>query len=261
MNATEIDYERRLCEAEIDTTMKTFMDIMDGVAAQRSEQWSFAGGLPRDLYKGKPFNDYDVCIRDVEFARAALEQVGVLVKGEYTDGEIPHDFYVDPYSFDKRQVPIHWIHAEDAWAFAPTHFDFGINQICLKSDGYFYAPKATWRDLDRGIIRMTADKLTTSSVARAIRFSAKYDMTIDSDLNKEIGEFVAGRVDTNYLLRTCIKMIEDGTEERCFKFMQRRKFPHMEECKTMDDYIRKLERIIIGGQGYRERITRRGGGY
>lgn len=258
MNAAEIDYERRPYEGHIDGSMKTFIDLVNTVAAELNVQWSFAGGFPRDLYKGTQWNDYDVCIRDANHARRRLEEMGVLVLGQAEAGEIPHDMYCDPYSFSKSGIPIHWIDADDEWAFAPVRFDFGINQICLKPDGFFYAPKYAWRDLDKGIVRKTTDRMTSNLATRAIRFACKYDMAIDSDLNKQIMEQVKEPMGTDILLRNCQKMIEDGVGERCFKMMGKRGFPHMEDCSTIEDYVRKLNDMIIRGEGHRED---HGGGY
>jgi hypothetical protein len=258
MHPTEVEYERRPYEGQIDAGMKTFMDIMDSVAMEHGTQWSFAGGFPRDLYKGKHWNDYDVCIRDVPYARDILEKTGVLALGQQDGTEIPHDIYCDPYTFTKSEIPVHWINADDEWAFAPVRFDFSINQICLKSDGFFYAPKYAWRDLDRGIIRKTTDRMTTNLATRAIRFAAKYGFTIDTPLNAEIKEAVKEPMGTDILLRNCLKMVEDEVGDTCFKIMKNRGFPHMEECKTMGDYIRKLNNMIVSGQGHREESP---GGY
>jgi hypothetical protein len=258
MLPNEVVYERRPFEGMIDGTMRTFMDLMNTIGAEQGVHWSFAGGLPRDFYKGKPWNDYDVCIRDTQHARRVLEQMGTLITAQQNGGEIPHDTYSDPYSFSKSEIPVHWIEADDEHAFAPVRFDFSINQICLKPDGFFYAPTYAWRDLDKGIVRKTTERMTSNLATRAIRFAAKYDFTIDSDLNKAIAEQVTQPMGTDILLRNCYKMIEDGVEEQCFKMMKKRKFPHMEDCKTMDDYIRVLNNMIINGQGHREEIIDEG---
>lgn len=252
MQPNEVEYERRPFEGQIDGTMKTFMNIMDSFAAEARVQWSFTGGFPRDLYLGKSWNDYDVCIRDTSWARQVMEEMGVLVLNRPQANEIPHDIYCDPYSFNKLEIPIHWINADDERGLAPIRFDFSINQISLKSDGFLYAPTYAWRDLDRGIVRKTTDRMTTNLATRAIRFAAKYGFAIDTPLNAEIKELVKQPMGTDILLRNCKKMIDDGVGITCFKIMKNRGFPHMEDCKTIEDYIRKLNNMIIGGQGHHE---------
>lgn len=262
MSTTELAYERRPFEGSFDSYLQTFIQLMDGIAAQYSCHWSFAGGFARDLYKGTPWNDFDVCTPNVDAAKRILHEMGVLEIGEQEGSRIPHDYYFDPYSFDKKKTPIHWIQADDEWAFAPQNFDFGINRICLKSDGYFYAPTSTWRDLDKGVIRKTADRMSTNLALRAIRFAAKYGFAIDSSLNKEIVERIASETSmgTDVLLQNVNKMIEDGVGDKAFKMMQRRHFPDIEGCTKVEQYVKVLNDMIVSGQGHRE-MTEGGGHY
>lgn len=248
----EIIYEKRPLRKDLDETTKTLINVLNVVTPEYETHWSFSGGIARDLYKGTPWNDYDICALQTDSIAHRLEEMGLLTKGAPEGDEIPHDYYTDPYSFDKVKYPIHWIHADDAWAYAPKHFDFSINQICLKSDGYFHAPTLTWRDLDRGIIRKVAERMTSNIVMRAIRFAAKYDYVLHETMIEQIKEHIKNPMDTVLLLRNSKKMVEDGVGEKCLAIMRDLGIPKADECETMNDYTRLLNNMIVSGEGHRE---------
>jgi hypothetical protein len=248
----EIIYTKRPLKVELDETTKTFIDIMNSVAPECGSHWSFSGGFARDLWLGKPWNDYDVCLENNHLAAQRLEEMGLLEKGVQEENEIPHDYYVDPYSFNKEKRPIHWIHADNGWAYAPKHFDFSINQICLKPDGYFHAPTLTWRDLDRGIIRKVAERMTTNLAMRAIRFACKYDFTLHETMVEQLKQHISTPMDTLLLIRNANKMVEDGVGDKCLELMKSLDWPDTKECEAMTDYLRVLNNLVVTGQGHRE---------
>lgn len=254
MNEKEVIYEARPMQADLDETTKTFIQIMNNIASERGIQWSFSGGFARDLYLGYPWNDYDVCTNSNRFFINKLKEMNLLVEGEQVDTEIAHDYYYDPYDFSRHPYPIHWIDADDNWAYAPRHFDFTINHICLKSDGYFHAPTYAWKDLDKKIIRRANNKITSNMALRAIRFSSKFGFTIDSELEEEIKSLMEKPMDVVVLLRNLKKMVEDGVEETCYSKMKKRNFPYMEETSNMDEYMEKVNNMILSGDGYREPV-------
>ena len=202
--------ERRPFEGEFSETTKTLIDLMDGVAAELGRHWSFAGGFARDNYLGTPWNDYDICIQRSHKARHILEKANLVSLGRQVGSEIPHDYFIDPYDFSGKQYPIHWIDADDEWALAPKHFDFSINHICLKSDGFYHAPDYAWRDIDNKVLRKMTDRMTTNLIMRAIRFTAKYDLRIDSTFPDEIDKHLVNeRIGNDIILHNAKTMVED----------------------------------------------------
>lgn len=148
-------------ERELDPITLTLISAMDSVACEVNCQWSFAGGFARDLYLNYPHNDYDIVTDSIYMVRNKLEERGVLIKGSHqtsNNGSAPHDYFVDPYSFGVNKFPIHFIEADTRWAFAPKRFDFSINHICLKSDGYFYVPDYALKDFKNKVVRKRLTK-------------------------------------------------------------------------------------------------------
>lgn len=260
MEVKEVLYEKRPLKIELDDTTKTLSGIMDGVSAEGQTHWSFSGGFARDIYLGYPWNDYDICSFNTGLAQQRMQEMGILAIGHQDSDEIPHDYYVDPYDFSKQQYPIHWIHADDQWAYAPKHFDFSINQICLKPDNYFYAPTYAWRDFDRKIIRKVPERMTTNILMRSVRFAAKYKFTLHENLIKEIKEKVVKQeeIDTLALIRNAQKMIEDDVENDSLALMKELGFPKADEATSIEDFIRIQNRLVVTGHAYREPG---GGGY
>jgi hypothetical protein len=258
MELKEVVYQKRPLKKELDETTKTLIDVLNMLVPEVNTHWSFSGGFARDTYLDKPFNDYDVCMNNYHTIINRLDEMGLIERGVAEGDEIPHDYYVDPYSFSKKKYPIHWIQADNDWAYAPQHFDFSINQICLKPDGYFYAPTYTWRDLDRKVIRKVADRMTSNIAMRAVRFAAKYGFTIHEDLVKEIKKTVMEPMDTILLMRNANKMIEDDVGPQSLAIMKELQFPFVEFCETMEDYIKIQNDAIIDGSGYREPVRHTG---
>lgn len=253
MDTLNVVYESRPLRRDLDITTKTLVEVMNSVAVEQGSHWSFAGGFARDLYLGTSWNDYDICILNLHLVKENLQKMGLLEIGRQERDEIPHDYYVDPYDFSRKKYPIHWIQADNPWAFAPVHFDFSINQICLKSDGLFYAPTYAWKDLDKRIIRKVACRMSGNLALRAIRFAAKYDYSIHSDLEEEMKNYLSTtKIGTDILLNNVKKMVEDEVGIKAFKMMQRRHFPHIEDCTSIEQYMKALNDLIVSGQGYRE---------
>jgi hypothetical protein len=250
----DIVYEKRPLKTELDGVTKILIGLLNNISVEARSHWSFSGGFARDLYLGTPFNDYDICSYNEHSIQQSMEEMGVLALGNQEGDEIPHDYFIDPYDFNKSQYPIHWIHADDPWAYAPKHFDFSINQICLKPDGYFYAPTFTWRDLDRKIIRKVVDRTTTNHVMRAIRFSAKYGFEMHEELIKDIKEKVEDRdsLDTLSMIRNAEKMVEDDVELQSLALMKELKLPGAEVSDNISDFVAYQNRLIVTGRGRRE---------
>lgn len=251
-----IIYAKRPLRTDLTDTTLTFIEIMNTVMASLRGSWSFVGGFARDTYLGTPYNDYDVCVPSIPMVQESLMTMGVLDITQAVDMEIPHDYYIDPYDFQKRQIPVHWIAPMSETAYAPDHFDFSINQICLKTDGFFHAPTQTWRDLDRGIIRRTGLHASANIAIRAIRFASRYGFTIEDELDKEITEFAKGPLDTVMLKRNLHKMVDDGVGEQALGLLQHYGFARTDECETIEEYIAIQDQLIVAGLGYREPAPR-----
>lgn len=247
-------YQKRPLRADLTDTTLTFIEIMNIATKRISADWSFVGGFARDMYLGREWNDFDVCVPGIHRVRNELVEMGILELGHQVDMEVPHDYYINPYDFQKRKSPVHWIQAANADAYAPQDFDFSINQLALKADGSFYAPTFAWRDLDRGIIRRTAMRNSANIALRGIRFACRYGFTIEEEFNKEIVEFAKGPIDTVMFKRNLHKMIEDGVAEQALTVLKNYGFPRADECQTIEDYIAIQDQLILSGEGYREPV-------
>jgi hypothetical protein len=252
MQLKEVVYQKRPLKVELDITTSTLIDIMNTAAASAHTHWSFSGGFARDLYLNHPWNDYDICSSNQDGIASYLDRMGVLEKGTQENNEIPHDYFVDPYSFTKEKYPIHWIHAYTPWAYAPQNFDFSINQICLKPDGYFYAPSYTWRDLDKKVIRKTTQRMSPNISMRACRFSSKYGFSIHPELLDEIKSTFDKPMDTIIVMRNAQKMLDDDVGPQSLAIMKEIGFPKADECETIEDFIKLQNDLIVSGQGYLE---------
>ena len=240
-------YIRRPLEKELDLITKTLIEIMENISISCNSKWSFVGGFARDMYLGKPYNDYDICIQDTEKAKILLTGMGLLENSLPEGREVPHDYYSDPYEFVKKKYPVHFIYADDIGAYAPREFDFTMNQIALMPDGYFYAPTYTWRDLDNKKIRMARGTFTVNTLLRAIRFSFKYNFTIDEEILKLGKEVIEEPIDTLLFLRNLRKMIEDEVGEQCFNFMKEFGFLEVLDSKTIEECVALQQQMIEDG--------------
>ena len=252
MNDIEVVYERRPFLGTYDSTTQTLIEIMNSVALETESSWSFAGGFARDLYLKQPWNDYDICIYNHDFARNLMTKSFFIEKGVQSEDVIEHDYFLDPYDFSSKKYPLHWIEADTKWAFAPAHFDFSINHICLKPDGYFHAPTYAWRDFDRKIFRLKAPEMTGNMAMRAVRFASKLDYSLADELREQIITRIKEPISTMNLIRNAEKMIEDDVAEKSLLLMKELEFPETEQCETLEDYITIQNNLVLSGNGYRE---------
>lgn len=248
----EIVFLPRPFEGQLSNSALSLSEILNSIATELGTEWSFVGGFPRDIYHGFQPNDFDVCIAHGSDVIRIMREMKVLEHNvQQSPEEIPHDYFIDPYSFDGSKYPIHWINPENRYCYAPTTFDFSINQISLKGNR-FYAPDYAWSDFDKKIIRRVSERLTTNLVLRAIRFAAKLDFSIHPSLKDDILSKANSRVDTEVLIKNLKKMQEDGVGEKSFALIQHYGFEFSSHAKNIDDYIYRLEKAIRQGEGFSE---------
>jgi tRNA nucleotidyltransferase/poly(A) polymerase len=131
----------------------------------------------------------------------------------------------------------------------------------MKSDRRIYGPTYAWRDLSKKLLRLSESApKTTSVLLRGIRFSCKYDLTIETKTLSFFKERIeSAKSDNkkmgNYIISMGLdKMIEDGFSEKCFNMMKELGFPYTDknEVNSLEDLKRHNARLILNGQGYHE---------
>ena len=247
----DVVYIKKPFNETFDSTTKGLAEIMNSIVLEFGSDWSFVGGYARDKWLGQSPNDYDICVMSAERVTSILNTMGLLQTNPPTPTTIPHDYYLDPYDMSGHKHPIHWIHADDERAYAPKHFDFTINQICLKQDGYFYAPKYTWDDFDKKIIRKIADKMSPNIAFRAIRFACRYGFTIHKDLVKEIIESASRPIDVLVYANNLRKMVDDEVGDASLTLLKEFVFPDANNCQTIEELIERQDVLVESGEGYR----------
>lgn len=245
-------YQRRPLTTDLTDTTLSFIEIMNTITAPLEGDWSFVGGFPRDLYLGESPNDYDVCAYSGTQASDYLYEMGLTETQVSLHGEVPHDHFINPYGFDKTPLLIHWIPTEDRLAYAPEDFDFTINQIALKSDGYFYAPTQTWQDVDAGIVRKNTSRSTANIAVRAIRFACKYGFQIEASFQEEIKQLARGDIDTFMFKANLEKMQDESSPEQVLEMLRAYGFPRAHDFATLAGYIQWQDDLILSGNAYRD---------
>jgi tRNA nucleotidyltransferase/poly(A) polymerase len=258
----EIDVMSKPFEGELPHAVTVFMDIMDSIAGETGKEWSFVGGFARDRLLGHEPNDFDVASWDNWHFKEKLNEIGCLRIGEQTEPRRkPHDYFMNPYEFSKREHPIHWIEADMEAAFAPTRFDFTINHFAMKSDKRIYAPTYAWKDVAKKVLRISDEApKSTNVLLRGVRFASKYDFEIDKktlDVFKERIELHNSgdeKMGNDIVIMNLNKMIDDGVAEKCLKMMKELNFPevHSSQIKTIDDLVAFHTAKIMNGEAYRE---------
>lgn len=238
---------------ELDSDVQTLMEVLSDIEMQFGGRFSLTGGFIRD-YGERPYNDVDIVVTDVHRFERELLRIGLLRIGEEDGDNIPQSFFLNPYS--SNELPIHFITADNEFADAPTHFDFTVNQLALKSDMLVYGSVQTWADLEKKVLRLNPDiNLTTNTVMRAVRFSTKLGFTFEPKTRYRIVEFVSKLVEgrnppkqefgiaSNRVVSGIEKMVEDGVAKESFELLQSIGFPHTDgfgDIMELDAHHRKL---------------------
>lgn len=205
---------------EFPAVMRTLSSILDSIEVEIDAPWAFVGGIARDLYLGHPYNDLDIVSTRPLKVLQTLSDMGLYEESPQEYGVRSQDYFVDPYHTSERH-PIHIFATASNFGYAPSSFDFTMNQIALKSDGCFYATAKVWRDLDKGRIRRVQELVTTTLLMRAIRFTHRFGFDIEEAFQQEIKERIqANPLDTAYFIRQATKMIEDDVAEPCLLHMK-----------------------------------------
>lgn len=249
---------------ELSGDVEAFIEIMDNIALSSTTEWSFVGGYARDLALGFEPNDFDVCTSVNHRFRDVMVEMGVLEIGqEVHHRERPHDYFMNPYSFDRRKYPMHWIEADEQAAFAPTRFDFTINHFAFKSDRKFYAPKYAWTDLFvEKILRVSPEltSATTNILLRGIRFANKYNLSIEPRTWEMMLKRIEQANDKKYpvamgndlIIKHLKKMQDDGVEEKCMTTMKELQFPDTDKVNTISELISHHTELIVTGRAQME---------
>lgn len=238
----------RLCKRPLEPIMETLNALLDSISIQYGANWSYAGGMARDLYLGKPYNDFDIVSDKPHVFMQELSKMKLYREEQPTrEGVNGQDYFLDPYSND-RWHPIHFMHTNSPLGYAPATFDMSLNQVSLKSDGYFYAPAQTWKDLDSGLLRRMQEVVTTTLLMRAVRFSHKLNFRIHDDFVKEIEErILKEKLDTQYFYRQAGKMIADGVEKPCFEHLERLGVQEIKGFSSLQQWMTNTEAIDFEG--------------
>ena len=257
-----IFYERIPVHDRMDSNLSLIASLLDVAASYFGSQWSFVGGVPRDIYFDKLYHDYDVCIAyNLHSIIQFLEDMGVLIDDLPNQERESHThFYLfNPYQFRSNPYPIHFISAEEHGAFAPLRFDYTINHLSLKSNGYLYVPHYVKKDLERRILRKSSvARMGTTEVMRAIRFACRYELAIHPDTEEAMKNRIQLHHDeeaymgTDILLKHARKMQKDGLDDLCFDMMKKFHLPYVEEVNNLSQYIKLLNDQILYGKAVLE---------
>lgn len=242
----------------LDSTAKALMEILSMIELETGKQFAFVGGFTRD-YGKRHYNDLDICTRDVHLYRLRLLQLGVLRHGEEDeDGRIPHDYFINPYDFYKKEFPIHFIYTNYECGFAPDSFDYSINEFSLKSDMMVYAPTYSWRDLEKKVIRYNSElNVTTNAIMRGVRFAARLGFELEPQTRKRFMEFLEDKdvqIASNRVIIGIDKAMQDGVADKVLLILQELNFPKARECKDLIELRRIHERLILSGEAYIQRF-------
>lgn len=209
-------YLEKDIEIDIPTSVINLIDDLDFLILSNNgggskEKFVIVGGFVRDHLLGFEFNDVDLIHPNgsniYEYIRTNEYTPVFQSKNSYKEKDL---IYNNPFdssylSFNIFSKNHEYISEEDlekqpylnsnTYVTPPHHFDFTINQFSyspfLKK---MYCTKQSLSDLENKILRETdftsKKTLTTNRFLRSIRFSLKYGLTIDKDLQEKIDNFV-----------------------------------------------------------------------
>lgn len=257
---TELALISKPFERELDSDVGVLVDVLSDIEMQFDCRFALTGGFIRD-YGIRPYNDVDIVATNVHTFERELRRLGMYRVPEGRGDNIPQAYFLNPYSL--KELPIHFIEADNQFADAPKHFDFTVNQFALKSDMQVYATPQTWLDFNKKILRMNKDaNLTTNAVMRAVRFSAKLDFVFDTKTETTLREYVAKLVDgarpaegqlataSNRVVSGIKKMVEDGVAEKSLLLLKELKFPHVENMRDLMELHDRHQKLIAKGNAF-----------
>lgn len=201
--------------------MNRLSPILDSIALQHEFDWSYVGGVARDLYLNEPYNDLDIATQAPDTVMNELRRMRLFSSdSEYHSRIRPQDYFHDPNN-PNLTYPIHFIPTGSPFGYAPNDFDFTINQLSLKSNGMFFASPKTWHDFNHKIIDTDWGEVSTTTLMRAIRFATKLDFRLSEkmiDLMRKRIE--TAPLDTMYFSAQLKKMEQDGVHIASFDYLK-----------------------------------------
>jgi tRNA nucleotidyltransferase (CCA-adding enzyme) len=158
----------------------------------------YVGGYPRDHYMGLETDDYDLCTnaRPVDIKKFLNVDMSFSWYGNVRFVYNGHN--VEITTFRKESNYEDHRHPEQV-DFVETlredleRRDFVINTLCIDSNGNYIDLLGARKDIDMKVIRAVGNadmKLSDDAIRilRAIRFAARFNFTIDSELESSINK-------------------------------------------------------------------------
>lgn len=197
---------------------------------------SLCGGAVRDMIFGLKPNDYDFC------SPCPSDYISPLIKAGLLTVENDKDYtYIHYMGTIISHIPVHIFTTDYVEGYAPSFFDFTINQVAMFRDGQVWADYQVWYDIDNKILRLNSERQPTTNIClRGVRFATKLGLSLTDDTLEQFRDRMGEPVDDFKALAGLIKIKNDGIAEECIPLLHKIGFTTTEDFEELLGYYQGL---------------------